>query len=81
MQTVSFALILLSTAYAPKPLLAGWQRDVADVNPVNFVLEGVRQAYVYGLDWERTWQAYAALAALVVFFGLGATRLMRRVGR
>ena len=81
MQTVSFALILLSTAYAPKPLLAGWLRAIADVNPVTHVLEGVRQAYVYGVGWDRTWQAYAAIAGLIAVLALGATRLMLRVGR
>lgn len=81
MQMVAFASILLSTAYAPKELLAPWLRSIADVNPVNFVLEGVRQAYVYDVGWERTWQAFAALAFVLVLFGAGAVRLMQRVGR
>jgi ABC-type multidrug transport system permease subunit len=81
MQVVAFASILLSTAYAPKELLAPWLKAIADVNPVNFMPEGVRQAYVDGVGWERTWQAYAAAALLVGVLGAGATRLMRRVGR
>jgi ABC-2 type transport system permease protein len=81
MQMVAFASILLSTAYAPKELLSGWLRTIADVNPVNFMLEGVRQAYVYGVGWERTWQAYLAAGLLVLVLGAGAIRLMRRVGR
>jgi ABC-2 type transport system permease protein len=81
MQMVAFASILLTTAYAPKVLLSGWLRAIADVNPVNFMLEGVRQAYVYGVGWERTWQAFLAAGLLVLVLGAGATRLMRRVGR
>jgi ABC-2 type transport system permease protein len=81
MQMVAFASILLSTAYAPKALLAPWLRAIADVNPVNFMLEGVRQAYVYGVTWERTWQAYLAMALLLAVLGAGAVRSMQRVGR
>ena len=81
MQMVAFASILLSTAYAPKELLAGWLRTIADLNPVNYLLEGVRQAYVYAPGWERTGEAYLALAVLLLVFGTGAVRLMLRVGR
>ena len=81
MQVVAFASILLSTAYAPKELLAGWLAAIAEVNPVNYMLEGVRQAYVYDVTWERTWHAYLALALLLAVLGTGAVRLMQRVGR
>lgn len=81
MQVVAFASILLSTAYAPQELLAPWLAQIAELNPVNYVLEGVRQAYVYEVGWERTLQAYAALAALLGALGAGAVQLMRRVGR
>jgi len=81
MQMVAFASILLTTAYAPKPLLSDWLRSIAEINPVNYVLEGVRQAYVYDVAWDRTLHAYLALALVLVVFGTGAVRLMRRVGR
>jgi ABC-2 type transport system permease protein len=81
MQMVAFASILLTTAYAPAALLSDWLREISEVNPVNYVLEGVRQAYVYDVGWERTWQAYLALALVLALFGAGAVRLMQRVGR
>jgi ABC-2 type transport system permease protein len=81
MQSLAFASILLTTAYAPKPLLAGWLRAVADVNPVTFILEGVRQTTVGGVEWQTTWQAYTAALLVVAVLGTGATALMRRVGR
>ena len=81
MQVVAFASILLTTAYAPKALLSDWLRTVAEVNPVNYVLEGVRQAYVYDVGWERTWHAYLALALVLGVFATGAVKLMQRVGR
>jgi ABC-type multidrug transport system permease subunit len=80
MQIVGFASILLSTAYAPKELLSGWLEAIATVNPVNYLLEGIRQAFVYGLGWDRTWHALAALALLLTVLGAGAIRGMRRIG-
>lgn len=81
MQIVAFASILFTTAYAPKDLLADWLAAIATVNPVNYVLEGVRQAFVYGVTWERTWHAVLALTLLLLVLGAGAIRMMRRVGR
>jgi ABC-type multidrug transport system permease subunit len=81
MQIVAFASILFTTAYAPKELLAGWLSSIATVNPVTYILEGVRQAFVYGVGWERTGEAFLAMAVLLVLLGGGAIGLMRRVGR
>src|SRR4051794_36859723 len=46
MQIGSFVAVLFTTAYAPHALLAGWLQTVSDVNPVTYVLEGVRQGFV-----------------------------------
>ena len=81
MQVVAFASILFTTAYAPMDLLADWLAAIATVNPVNYILEGVRQAFVYGLGWERTWHALLALTLLLLALGTGAIAMMRRVGR
>ena len=81
MQMVAFASILLTTAYAPEPLLSDWLRAIAEVNPITYVLEGVRQAYVYDVSWERTWKAFAGIALVLGVFGTGAVKLMQRVGR
>ena len=55
-------------------LLTGWFQEVARYNPVRFIVEGVRQMSVYGVDWGHTWKALAALAFLAVFFGTLAMR-------
>jgi ABC-type multidrug transport system permease subunit len=81
MQVVAFASILFTTAYAPMELLSDWLAAIASVNPVNYILEGVRQAFVYGVGWERTWQALLAVTLLFGLLGGGAIRLMNRVGR
>jgi ABC-2 type transport system permease protein len=81
MQVVVFASILFSTAYAPEELLAGWLEAVAELNPTRYILEGVRQGYVFDVRWTETWHAGLALAGLMLVLGGLALRGMRRVGR
>ncbi len=81
MQVVVFASILFSTAYAPEELLADWLAAIADVNPMRYILEGVRQGYVFDVRWTETWHAGLALAGLMLVLGGLALRGMRRVGR
>jgi ABC-type multidrug transport system permease subunit len=80
MQVVVFASVLFSTSYAPEPLLADWLRAIADVNPARYILDGVRQGFVFDVRWAETWHAGLALAALVLLLGGLALRGMRRLG-
>jgi len=80
MQVLAFASILFTTAYAPEELLAGWLAAIADVNPVRYILEGVRQAFIDGVAGDVTLQAFAAMVGLLVFFGAFAIRGMSRLG-
>ena len=66
---------------APEPLLADWLQTIADVNPTRYVLEGIRQGFVYDVGWSRTWPALLALAGMLLVLGALAVRGMRRIGR
>jgi ABC-2 type transport system permease protein len=81
MQVAVFASILFTTAYAPEALLAPWLRTIADVNPTRYVLEGVRQGFVYDVGWNHTGPALLALAGLLAVLGGFAVRGMQRIGR
>ena len=74
MQAGAFMMVLFTTSYAPLELLTGWFQEVARYNPVRFIVEGVRQMSVYGVDWAHTWKALLALALLGVLFGTLAMR-------
>jgi ABC-2 type transport system permease protein len=74
MQAGAFMMVLFTTSYAPLELLTGWFQEVARYNPVRFIVEGVRQMSVYGVDWGHTWKALMALALIAVFFGTLAMR-------
>jgi ABC-2 type transport system permease protein len=78
MQAGGFMMVLFTTSYAPLELLSGWFQEVARYNPVRFILEGVRQMSVYGVDWSHTWKALLALAGLALFFGAFAMRGLLR---
>lgn len=80
MQVSGFILVLFTTAYAPMNLLAGWLRAIATVNPATYVLDGVRQGFVGDLALDTTLYALAAVAGLLVAFGLLAARGIRRMG-
>jgi ABC-2 type transport system permease protein len=80
MQSVGFSLVLFSTAYAPKELLAPWLEVLATINPVTLVLEGVREGFVGQVTWGTMLPALGAVAGLLVVLGALATRKMDRVG-
>jgi ABC-type multidrug transport system permease subunit len=80
MQVANFIAVLFTTAYAPKLLLAGWLRTIADVNPVTHVLDGARQGFVGGVTWHTTWLATVSIVALQLVLGTLAVRSLRRFG-
>ncbi|HWH43358.1 MAG TPA: ABC transporter permease [Thermoleophilaceae bacterium] len=78
MQAGTFMAVLFTTSYAPLELLTGWLHDVASVNPVTHVVEGVRQGFVANVTWAETWPALLALAGLAAALGSLALRGMAR---
>ena len=79
MQAGMFIAILTTTAYAPLALLQGWLKDVARINPVTQVIEGVRQGFVGGVNWGDTWPALLVLAGLVTLLGALSLRELQRL--
>jgi ABC-2 type transport system permease protein len=83
MQQGVFLAVFLSTAYTPEVLLRGWLSDVAQYNPVTYVLEMGRQATVRGIEvsWAHTWPGLLALAGMLAVLGTLALYGLRRLGR
>ena len=80
-QSVMFMFILFTASYAPLDLLAPWLKAVAQVNPVNHVIEGLRAGFVGGVSWHETWPALLAVGGMGLAFGALALRGLRRTGR
>jgi ABC-2 type transport system permease protein len=80
MQVVVFMSVFTSVAYTPRSALHGWLSQVADVNPVTYILEASRGAQLYGVDWGQLGDAVIALAALATVTGTFALRGLARLG-
>ncbi len=61
---IFFPLLFLSTAFAPKEFFSPWMEFLATINPVTYVLEGMRALIIEGWDWEKIGEALLAIAIL-----------------
>jgi ABC-2 type transport system permease protein len=64
---VFFPLLFLSPAFAPKEVFAGWLEFLATINPVTYILQGMRGLVLEGWDWGSVAGALAAIAGLAAF--------------
>ena len=80
-QSVMFMFVLFTASYAPLDLLAPWLEAIARVNPVNQVIEALRQGFVGDVTWRETWQGMLAVLGLGIVFGALALRGLLRTGR
>ena len=60
-----FPFLFLTTSYVPKDQLSGWLQGVAGVNPVTYILAGLR-SLVMGGGWQWTQLGQAVLAIAIV---------------
>jgi ABC-2 type transport system permease protein len=80
---VFFVLLFLSSLYLPRNLIrSDWFRTIADINPVSYLLEGIRSVLIVGWDGTALWRAFAIAAALaIIALGSSALMLRSRMGR
>jgi ABC-2 type transport system permease protein len=62
-----FPLLFLSPAFAPKEVFTGWLEFLATINPVTYVLEGMRSVVLQGWDGEALGRAFLSLAGFGAF--------------
>ena len=63
---VFFPLLFLSPAFAPTEVFKPWLEFLATINPVTYILEGMRSLVLDG------WDAEALAYAVIAIWGLGA---------
>jgi ABC-2 type transport system permease protein len=78
-----FALMFLSSLTMPRELIeADWFRFVATINPLSYVIEGIRSLVITGWDWEALGRSAAVLAGILILGMWAATSGLRgRVAR
>lgn len=63
---IFFPLLFLSPAFAPKEFFDPWLEFLATINPVTYILEGMRTLVLEGWDWGQIGEALIAIAALAM---------------
>jgi len=80
MQAGMFAVVLISSSYAARPQLAPWLETIANINPVTYVLELTRLAFVDHEDvWSAIWPGVVALLGLILALAVVVALSLRRV--
>lgn len=64
---VFFPLLFLSPAFAPKEIFSDWLEFLATINPVTYILQGMRDLVLEGWDWRSLLGALAAILGLAAF--------------
>lgn len=64
---IFFPLLFLSPAFAPKEVFSPWLEFLATINPVTYVLEGMRGLVLTGWDWQSLAAAFGSIAGLGLF--------------
>jgi ABC-2 type transport system permease protein len=72
-----FATLFLSSAFFPRPLMSGWFRRVADVNPLTYLIEGARAQIIGGVDLGDFARAIAVSGTIFVVGVLLANLALR----
>jgi len=76
-------VLFLSSAFFPVDLMIEPAQTIAEYNPLSFVVEGVREPIISGIDASDTAKALLAIAGIVIFGLVLSARALRhrlRVG-
>lgn len=76
-------VLFLSSAFFPQDLMIEPAKTIAEYNPLSFIVEGVREPIISGIDATQTLEAVAAIMGIVVLGLVLSARALRhrlRVG-
>jgi ABC-2 type transport system permease protein len=72
-----FVVLFLSTAFFPEGLMVEPAQTIARYNPLSFIVEGIREPIVSGLDGTDVLDALLAIVAVAAFSLLLSARALR----
>jgi ABC-2 type transport system permease protein len=76
-------VLFLSSAFFPQELMIEPAKTIAEYNPLSFIVEGVREPIISGIDATQTLEAVAAILGIVILGLVLSARALRhrlRVG-
>ncbi len=62
-----FPLLFLSESFVPKDNYVGWLKFLATINPVTYVLRGMRTLTIDGWEWTAVGESLGCILAIGVF--------------
>jgi ABC-2 type transport system permease protein len=75
-----FTLLFLSSAFFPTELMSGWYQQVAEANPITWLLDAARHLVIEGWSWRETATCLGvALAVCAVSVTLATGQLRARL--
>jgi ABC-2 type transport system permease protein len=76
-----FTSIFMSSAFFPTNLMSGWFRQVAEANPVTWIIDPVRRLVLEGWSWSDVGQALGVpLVISAVTVTMAVFTLNRKLG-
>ena len=76
-----FTIIFMSSAFFPTNLMSGWFRQVAEANPVTWIIDPVRRLILEGWSWSDVGQALGVpLVISAVTVTMAVFTLNRKLG-
>ncbi|MGN6662879.1 MAG: ABC transporter permease [Solirubrobacterales bacterium] len=70
-------VLFLSSAFFPQELMIEPARTIAEYNPFSFIVEGVREPIIAGIDATQTLEALAAIAGIFALSIVLSARALR----
>jgi len=74
-----FPVAFMSTAFVPTALMPDWLQTLNQVNPVSYVIEGMRALMVSGFDWPVIGRAALVIVLLAAVLQGGTLWALRRL--
>lgn len=74
---IFFPLVFLAPTFVPVEFLPGWLQAVVAVNPVTYVIEGMRGLTVHGFRWGALLLAVLAIGAIGLLTMVSAFRALK----
>lgn len=75
-----FILLFLSSAFFPTQLMTGWYQQLAEANPITWVIDAARELVITGWSWREAGVALGVAGALaLVTVSLAARQLRKRL--
>ena len=75
---IFFVFLFFSSMALPRDLIEqGWFRRIADLNPVSYMIEGIRSLFVTGFDGEALGLAFGISAIIAFVFLTAASSALR----